>query len=53
VDRVEQNRDYIYIYTTPAAAHVIPKRAFAGLQQAEAFYQLSRTSAASATAGKS
>ncbi|MFL5496895.1 MAG: YcxB family protein [Gemmatimonadales bacterium] len=42
VDRVEENADYIFIYTTPAAAHVIPKRAFTDPQQAEAFYQLSR-----------
>ena len=30
VDRVEQNAEYIFIYTSPAAAHVIPKRAFSG-----------------------
>ena len=40
VDRVEQNPDYIFIYTSPAAAHLIPKRAFRNLQEAEAFYQL-------------
>ena len=48
VDRVEQNPDYIFIYTTPAAAHVIPKRAFAEPQQADAFYQLSCTRKAAA-----
>jgi hypothetical protein len=42
VDRVEQSPDYIFIYTTPAAAHVIPKRAFTDPEQAEAFYHLSR-----------
>jgi hypothetical protein len=48
VDRVEQNRDYIFIYTAPVAAHVIPKRAFLDPQQAEEFYQLSRTRKAAA-----
>jgi YcxB-like protein len=43
VDRVEQNQDYIFIYTAPAAAHLIPKRAFRNLQEAEAFYQFGRT----------
>jgi hypothetical protein len=42
VDRVEQNSDYIFIYTSAAAAHMIPKRAFRDLQEAEAFYQLAR-----------
>ena len=43
VDRVEQNPDYIFIYTSPAAAHVIPRRAFGSPQEAEAFYQLARS----------
>ena len=42
VDRVEQSADYIYIYTSPAAAHVIPKRAFPTPEQADAFYRLSQ-----------
>lgn len=42
VDRVEQDRDYIYIYTSPAAAHIVPKRAFPDLEQADAFYRLSQ-----------
>ena len=42
VDRVEQSADYIYIYTSPAAAHVVPKRAFPNPEQAEAFYRLSQ-----------
>ena len=42
VDRVEQNPDYIFIYTAPVAAHVIPKRAFRDAQEAERFYQFSR-----------
>ena len=48
VDRVEQNAEYIFIYTTPHAAHVIPKRAFPDPQQAEEFYQLGRTRKAAA-----
>jgi hypothetical protein len=43
VDRIEQNPEYIFIYTSPVAAHVIPKRAFRDKQEAEAFYDLSRT----------
>jgi hypothetical protein len=42
VDRVEQDAHNIYIYTSLAVAHVIPKRAFRDLQQADAFYQFSR-----------
>jgi hypothetical protein len=44
VDRVEQNPDYIFIYTSAAAAHVIPKRAFRVPDDAERFYQLSKAS---------
>jgi YcxB-like protein len=44
VDRIEQDRDHLFIYVSPAAAHVIPKRAFRDTQEAEAFYQFSRTS---------
>jgi hypothetical protein len=43
VDRVEQNPDYIFIYVTPATAHVIPKRAFGDSQEAEAFFRLARS----------
>ena len=39
VDRVEQNDQYICIYTTPAAVHAIPKQAFDNPQQAESFYE--------------
>jgi YcxB-like protein len=42
VDRIEQNPEYIFIYTSPAAAHVIPKQAFRDMQEAESFYQFSR-----------
>jgi YcxB-like protein len=42
VDRVEQDPHNIYIYTSLAAAHVIPKRAFRGPEEADAFYRFSR-----------
>lgn len=48
VDRVEQSPDYIFIYTTPAAAHVIPKRAFKDPEEAEAFFRLARSRKAAA-----
>ncbi len=42
VDRVEQDLHNIYIYTSLAAAHVIPKHAFRDPQEADAFYRFSR-----------
>jgi len=42
IDRVEQSAEYIYIYTSPAAAHVIPRRAFSDPLGAEAFYRFAR-----------
>jgi hypothetical protein len=42
VHRIEQNPDYIFIYISPVAAHVIPKRAFGDMGQAEAFYRFSQ-----------
>jgi YcxB-like protein len=44
VDRIEQNPEYIFIYTSAAAAHVIPKRAFRDMQEAEDFYRRARSS---------
>lgn len=44
VDRVEHDQKYIYIYTAPHAALVIPKRAFHSSQEAESFYQFARVS---------
>jgi YcxB-like protein len=38
IDRIEQNDDYIFIYTSPVAAHLIPKRVFVG-SQAQEFYE--------------
>lgn len=49
VDRVEQDEKFIYIYTAPHAALLIPKRAFSNLQEAESFYQLARVSKQSAS----
>jgi hypothetical protein len=48
VDRVEHDQQYIYIYTAPHAAHIIPKRAFNNLHEAESFYQLAKVSKKSA-----
>ena len=49
VDRVEHDEKYIYIYTAPHAAHIIPKRAFRSPQEAESFYQASRIKTIAAT----
>ena len=49
IDRIEQDSNYIYIYTAPLMAIIIPKRAFKDVTAAEAFYELSearRTAAA-------
>jgi hypothetical protein len=42
VDRIEQSPEYIFVYTSPIAAHVIPKRAFRNVQEAQAFYEFGR-----------
>ncbi|HEX6624157.1 MAG TPA: YcxB family protein [Pyrinomonadaceae bacterium] len=44
VDRVEQNEEYVFIYTAPSAAHIIPKRAFGSPREAESFYRLAGVS---------
>jgi hypothetical protein len=44
VDRIEQNPEYIFIYTSAAGAHVVPKRALGDRQVAEDFYRRVRTS---------
>jgi YcxB-like protein len=43
VDRVEESADHIFIYTSVAAAHVIPKRAFRDPEEAEAFLRLAHS----------
>jgi hypothetical protein len=48
VHRIEQSQDYIFIYTSPAAAHIIPKLAFSNRQEAETFYQVAKVSKAAA-----
>jgi hypothetical protein len=48
VDRVEQDADYIFIYSSPAAAHVVPRRAFGDLQRAQAFHEFARARKAAA-----
>src|SRR5215208_3546675 len=40
VDRIEHDPGYIYIYTAPGAAHVIPRRSFNSHNEAEQFLQL-------------
>ena len=42
IDRLEQDREYIFIYTQPHAAHIIPKRAFNNSHEAQAFYELAK-----------
>ena len=42
VERLEQNEEYIFIYTSSIAAHVIPKHSFEDKQQAERFYSTAR-----------
>jgi hypothetical protein len=49
IDRIEQDADYIFIYTAPVQAHVIPKRAFAGSKSDE-FYEFARRRHADAVA---
>jgi YcxB-like protein len=48
VDRIEQNPDYIFIYTSPLAAHIIPNRAFRDARETEAFFRLSLSRKAAA-----
>jgi YcxB-like protein len=49
VDRIEEDEHYIFIYTAPSAAHIIPKRAFAG-SRAEDFYDIASRYAAERSA---
>ena len=42
VDRIEQNEDYVYIFVTPQAAHIVPKRFFFDRPAAEHFYDTAR-----------
>ncbi len=38
VDRIEENREYIFIYTTALNAHIIPKRYFRSAQESTMFF---------------
>lgn len=49
VDRIEQNDDYFFIYTSPHGAHVVPKRAFGSPDEAASFYQLAKINKEAAT----
>jgi hypothetical protein len=39
INRVEEDPNYIYIYTAPAAAFVIPRRSFASPEESNDFYR--------------
>jgi len=43
IERVEENDNYLFLYTGPIQAHVIPKRGFADDQQITEFSQLARS----------
>jgi YcxB-like protein len=49
VDRIEHDADYIFIYTAPAQAHTIPKRAFTQ-STANDFFEFARRRHAQAAA---
>ena len=38
IDRIERSADAVFIYTTPSAAHMIPRRAFAAPEDQETLY---------------
>ena len=39
IDRIERNSDHVLVYTTPSAAHMIPRRAFATPDDEKAAYE--------------
>lgn len=43
MDRVVENKQYIYIFNMPHAAHIVPKRAFPDRQHAEWFFKTVQT----------
>jgi hypothetical protein len=43
IERIEDDERYLFLYTGPLQAHVVPKRAFASGPEADAFLQLART----------
>ena len=42
VEKVEENEEYIFLYTGSLIAHVIPKRAFISQDEASKFFQQAR-----------
>ena len=40
ISSIEQNKDYIFIFVSNLSGHIIPKRAFASVEDAEEFYRL-------------
>jgi hypothetical protein len=51
VERIESDDQYIYIYTSPLQAHVIPKRAFSSVEEAKSFLEAAQTYRSAAVAG--
>lgn len=51
IERVTENDSYIFIYTQPTAAHVIPKDAFQSPEQAAAFLSAAASYHQAAAAG--
>jgi hypothetical protein len=49
VDRVEKDPDYIFIYTAPHAALVIPRHAFSSADESEKFFQFAAASRSGVT----
>lgn len=48
VERIDSDEQYIYIYTSPLQAHVIPKRAFSSAAEAVTFLQTAESLRANA-----
>ena len=46
IDRVEQTSDAVLVYTTPTAAHMIPRRAFKSQAEQDSFVQMVESSIA-------
>lgn len=42
VEKIEDNSDYIYIFTSPLQAHVIPKRAFRTSEESQTFLETAK-----------
>ena len=45
IEKIEEDAEYIYIYTAPGAAHVVPRRAFKTPDDANAFFEFANTRA--------